>query len=125
MLYLTHSEHGDPQILFVDGKESITVLHCVFDERLFSDTAFRAVRLTPFRYIVYDIRGLNGRDFHTTHTYAERCQRIRDLLDTFHSPDLVALETVDQIPEWEFPIRGQDCYDDVPGSMGVFLPAKE
>lgn len=124
-MYLTHSEDGDPLMIFADGKESLTVLHCVLDERLFSDTVFRVVRLNAFRYIVYDIRYLNGVDFHTNHTYADRQQRIRDLLEEFHSPDLVALETPDQIPEWEFPIRGQECYDDVPGSVGVFLPAKE
>lgn len=112
-------------MIFADGKESLTVLHCVLDERLFSDTVFRVVRLTPLRYIVYDIRYLNGVDFHSSHTYAERQQRIRDVLNEFHSPDLVALETVDQIPEWEFPIRGQEYYDDIPGSVGVFLPAKE
>ena len=124
-LYLTHSEEGDPLMIFADSKDALTVLHCVLDERLFSDTVFRAVRVTPFRYILYDIRYLNGVDFHTNHTYAQRQARIHDLLGEFHSPDLVALETLDQIPEWEFPTRGQECYDDVPGSMGVFLPAKE
>lgn len=124
-MYLTHSEDGDPLMIFADGKESLTVLHCVLDERLFSDTVFRVVRLNPYRYVVYDIRYLNGIDFHAIHTYAARQQRIRDLLDEFHCPDLVALETPDQIPEWEFPIRGHECYDDVPGSVGVFLPAKE
>lgn len=112
-------------MIFADGKDAITVLHCVLDERLFSDTVFRAVRLTPLRYIVYDIRYLNGIDVHSIHAYSERQQRIRDLLDEFHSPDLIALETPDQIPEWEFPIRGHEWYDDVPGSVGVFLPAKE
>ena len=124
-LYLTHSEDGDPLMIFADNKESITVLHCILDERLFSDTVFRVVRLNPHRYIVYDLRYLNGVDFHSSHTYAERSQRIRDILEEFHHPDLVALETPDQIPSWEFPIRGYECYDDHPGSMGVFLPVNE
>lgn len=112
-------------MIFADGKDAITVLHCVMDERLFSDTVLRVVRVNPLRYIVYDIRYLNGTNIHSIHPYAVRAQRIRDILEEFHSPDLVALETVDQVPEWEFPIRGHECYDDIPGSMGVFLPAKE
>ena len=124
-LLLTHNEHGDPIAMFVDKNEKVDVLYVVFDERLFSDTVFRAVRLGTSRFIVYDIRYLNGQNFYETHTYEERSQRISELLDAFHYPDLIALEVPSQIPEWEYPIRGYECYDDQPGSLGVFLPAEK
>lgn len=122
-LLLTHNEQGDPIAMFVDKNDNTAILYVVFDERLFSDTVFRVVRIGPSRFIVYDIRYLNGTNYHETHTFEERKQKIEDLLNTFHSPDLVALETPEQVPEWEFPIRGYECYDDQPGTMGVFIPA--
>jgi len=125
MLYLTHDEDESPLLLFADKNENLTVLHAIFDERLFSDTVFRAVRIHPTRYIVYDVRMLNGHDVHQRHSYAERSQWIARLLESFHSPDLVALETVDQVPEWELVLRGHECYDNDPGTLGVFLPVKE
>lgn len=124
-LYLTHDEEERPVAVFADKNEALTVLHAVMDERLFSDTVFRVVRIHPTRYIVYDLRMLNGRDVHATHSYAERSAWIARLLESFHSPDLVALETVEQAPAWDLVHRGYECYDDVPGSLGVFLPAKE
>ncbi len=124
-LYLTHDEDGQPLLIFVDKQDALTIVHAIFDERLFSDTMFRAVRIHPSRYIVYDLVVLNGVDFHSSHSYAERSKRIAELLDAFHSPDLVALETVDQAPDWNLSVRGYECYDDAPGTLGVFLPVKE
>ena len=124
-LYLTHDEDESPILLFADTHDNLTVVHAVLDERLFSDTVFRAVKIHPTRYIVYDLRMLNGVDVHATHSYAQRSAWIAQLLETFHSPDLVALNTVDQVPEWELVLRGTECYDDAPGTLGVFLPAKE
>jgi hypothetical protein len=124
-LYLTHDEDEQPILIFADQKESLTVLHAVLDERLFSDTVFRVVKISPTRYIVYDLVMLNGAPFHATHSYAERSSRIAELLDAFHHPDLVALETVAQAPSWELSLRGYECYDDAPGTLGVFLPVKE
>jgi hypothetical protein len=37
---------------------------------------------------------------------------------------LVALVDVDDAPVGEL-IRGTECYDDQPGTLGVFLPAEE
>ena len=111
--------------MFVDKNDKIDILYIVFDERLFSDTVFRVVRIGLSRFIVYDIRYLNGINFHETHTYQERKERIDALLASFHHPDLIALETPEQIPEWEYPIRGYECYDDNPGTMGVFIPAEK
>ena len=125
MLYLTHDQDEQPILIFADKQENLTVLHAVLDERLFSDTVFRAVKISPTRYIVYDLVLLNGRPFHATHTYAERSTRITELLDAFHHPDLVALEPVDRAPAWELSLRGTECYDDAPGTLGVFLPVKE
>jgi hypothetical protein len=124
-LLLTHDSDGQPLVIFADKQENLTVLHAVMDERLFSDTVFRAVKIHSSRYIVQDLLWLNGGDFHSSHTYVERATRVAELLDAFHHPDLVALETVDQVPSWELVLRGHECYDDVPGSLGVFLPVKE
>ena len=124
-LLLTHDSDGQPVLIFADRQETLTTLHAVMDERLFSDTVFRAVKVHATRYIVYDLVWLNGVNFHSTHTYAERAARVADLLDAFHHPDLVALETVDQVPSWELVLRGHEYYDETPGSLGVFLPVKE
>lgn len=124
-MFLTHNEHGDPIAMFVDKNEKVDILYIVFDERLFSDTVFRVVRIGVSRFIVYDIRYLNGVNFYESHTYRERKERVRELLDSFHHPDLVALDTPGEIPEWEYPIRGYECYDDAPGTVGVFLPAEK
>lgn len=125
LLLLTHDSDGQPLLIFADRQETLTTLHAVMDERLFSDTVFRAVKIHPTRYIVQDLLWLNGVDFHSSHTYAERAKRVAELLDAFHHPDLVALETVDQVPAWELVLRGHEYYDETPGSLGVFLPAKE
>lgn len=124
-LYLTHDEEESPILLFADAHDNLTVIHAVMDERLFSDTVFRAVKIHPTRYIVYDVRMLNGTDVHALYPYAERSALIAELLNAFHSPDLVALNTVDQVPEWELVLRGYEYYDNAPGTLGVFLPAKE
>ncbi len=111
--------------MFIDKNDKVDILYVVFDERLFSDTVFRVVRIGVSRFVVYDIRYLNGQNFHETHTYEERRQRIADILGVFHYPDMVALVTPDEVPDWEFPIRGYECYDDQPGTMGVFIPAEK
>lgn len=112
-------------LLFADTHDNLIIIHAVIDERLFSDTVFRAVKIHPTRYIVYDLRMLNGVDVHTLYSYADRFKWIAELLNAFHSPDLVALNTVDQVPEWELVLRGYEYYDNDPGTLGVFLPAKE
>jgi len=124
-LLLTHDSDGQPILIFADRQDNLTALHAVMDERLFSDTVFRVVRIHPTRYIVYDLVWLNGVEFHSSHSYAERSARVAELLEAFHHPDLVALETVEQVPSWELVLRGHECYDDAPGSLGVFLPANE
>jgi hypothetical protein len=124
-LLLSHSEDGTPVALFADKQDRLTNISLVLDERLFSDTVFRVVRVGPTRFLVYDIRYLNGSCVYERQPYEQRSNLVRDLLNEFHSPDLLALQTPEDVLPHEFPIRGEECYDDQPGSLGVFLPAKE
>lgn len=121
-LLLTHNEHGDPVALFVDKQERIDVLYLVMDERVFSDTVLRVVKVGPMRYVVYDMPVFNGTSLFETRSYRDRQAKLQDVLDAFHFPDLVALETPDQS---DGPIRGYEQYDDTPGTLGVFCPVKE
>lgn len=75
-------------------------------------------------YVVNDIRVLNGKNLHETLGFEDRQQDVSALLETFHRPDLVALVTVDDVPDGT-PIRGTEYYDSQPGTIGVFLPAEE
>lgn len=124
-LFLTHNEEGSPVAVFTDNHDRVSILYVVMDERLFSDTVFRVVRIGVSRFVVYDIRYLNGKNIHETHTYEQRRERVRELLNEFHFPDMIALDMPDDLPSWEYPIRGYECYDDQPGSMGVFLPVEK
>ena len=124
-LLLTHNEHGDPVALFADQKESIEVVYLVMDERLFSDTMLRVVRIGPWRYIAYDLAVFNGQPYHATRSYSQRSEKLRELLELFHFPDLIAIEMPDQVALWDTPVRGFEHYDEAPGTLGVFCPAKE
>jgi hypothetical protein len=123
-ILLTHNSEGHPEALFVDQNEKTTLLSLVMDERLFSDTVLRVTRLAADMYVVCDIRWLNGKNLFETLAYKERRRKITELLDAFHFPDLTALVALEDVPE-TIPIRGWEFYDDLPGSMGVFLPATE
>jgi len=124
-LLLTHNEHGDPIALFADSHEKLEVVYLVMDERLFSDTMFRVVRIGPWRYVAYDLTVFNGQPYHATHSYRQRAEKLRQLLELFHFPDLIALEMPDQVALWDTPVRGFEHYDEAPGTLGVFCPAKE
>lgn len=124
-LLLTHNEAGDPIAIFADTREHLEVVYVVMDERIFSDTVFRVVKLGPWRYVVYDVFVLNGKPIHETMSYRDRQSRIEGLLDLFHFPDLIALETPDQVSLWDTPVRGYEHYDESPGTLGVFCPEKE
>ena len=122
-MYLTHNETGNPVAMFVDAHENITMLYTILDERMFSDTVFRAVRLNSLMFVLYDIRHMNGSAVHEKYNYEQRMSKIKDILANFHHPDLVSLVTPDEVSEYAYPIRGYEYYDEKPGSMGVFLPA--
>lgn len=124
-LLLTQNEQGDPIAMFVDKQERVDLVYLVMDERLFSDTLLRVVKLGPWRYVVYDIPVLNGTSLVETKSYRERQAKLAEMLDVFHFPDLIALETPDQVPLWDTPIRGYEHYDELPGTLGVFCPVKE
>jgi hypothetical protein len=96
----------------------------VMDERLCCDTIFRVVRLAPRLYIVYDVLVLNGTRVHGALTFSQRQDKIAELLELFHFPDLVALTTVANTPVGTH-VRGYEQYDGIPGSIGVYLPAVE
>jgi len=124
-LLLTHNEAGDPIAMFADHRDRVEIVYLVLDERLFSDTLMRVVRLGPWRYVVYDVPVLNGKTIHETLSYRDRQAKLGELLETFHFPDLIALETPDQVPLWDTPVRGYEHYDESPGTLGVFCPEKE
>jgi hypothetical protein len=123
-MLLTHSANSEPMTIFVDSNEKCTTIPIVMDERIFSDTLLRVTRLTRDVYLVCDLRYLNGKFVHETMTYSQRQEKIAEMLDLFHYPDLTALIGYDEIPE-DTPIRGWETYDDMPGTMGVFIPADE
>lgn len=94
------------------------------DERLFSDSVFRVIRLKPRLFVACDIRWLNGRNIFETKSYAQRVELLGELLDECHVPDFTALCLPEQAPHG-IPIRGHEYYADTPGSIGVFLPVDE
>lgn len=108
----------------MDSADKATPLSLILDERLCSDTVLRVTRLASDVFLVCDIRWLNGVNLVETLSYPERYRRLTDLLDLFHSPDLTALLTYEEVPP-STPIRGWETYDDRPGTLGVFLPAEE
>lgn len=124
-MFLTHNESNDPVALFTDTRDNADMLYLVMDERMFSDTLLRVVKLGPWSYVVYDVAVLNGKPIHETHSYRQRQEMIASLLEAFHFPDLVALWMPSEVPLWDTPIRGYEYYDDAPGTVGVFCPVKE
>jgi len=120
-ILLTHSEEGIPIALFKDSRDVVTQIRIVIDERLCSDTVFRVVQIAKDQYAVCDIEYLNGTHVFETWNFQTRSTKIQELLDLFHHTDLSALFSVADAP-YGTTIRGYESYDDVPGSMGVFLP---
>ena len=123
-LLLTHSEEDRPVALVVDKTSTPRSIPIVLDERLFSDTVLRVIQLKPDVFVACDIRWLNGTCVYDKLPYSARRALLESLLEAFHQPDLSALLTYDEVPTDAF-IRGWEVYDDQPGTVGVFLPAKE
>ena len=120
-ILLTHSNEGKPVALFKDSRDTVTQIPMIIDERLCSDTIFRVVQIAKAQYVVYDIEYLNGIYVFEKWNYQTRSEKIQELLELFHHTDLSAMFTVEDAP-YGTTIRGYEHYDDVPGSMGVFLP---
>lgn len=110
--------------MFVDTQEKVTTLQLVMDERMFSDTVLRVVRILPNQFVVYDIRYLNGVNLFESLSYESRKAKLHEILDLFHFPDFASLIEVEDVP-FGIPVRGDEHYDSQPGTIGVFLPANE
>lgn len=119
-ILLSHEADGTPIAGFVDSRDRWTPLRIVMDERICCDTVIRAVQVSPDLFIVYDLRTLNGVCLWETLSCAERRTTLRSLLEVCHRPDLVALMDVEDAPAGLL-VRGTECYDDQPGTLGVFL----
>jgi hypothetical protein len=119
---LTHSEAGSPLALFMDTHDRVTPLSIFLDEHLFSDTVLRVVQLKPNVFLACDIRYLNGTCVYEKLSYVARRALLETLLDEFHSTELTALLT--DAPTDSL-LHGWEHYDDEPGTLGVFLPARE
>ena len=123
-ILLTHNNDGKAEAIFVDSHEKHREVSIVMDERIFSDTVLRVVQVSPAVFVVCDIRYLNGTNLFETKPFAERKALLNDILNAFHQPDLTALVMPEDAPHGSL-IRGYESYDDVAGTMGVFLPAME
>lgn len=110
--------------MFVDKSDKATPVRLVVDERLCSDTVLRVTQLKTDVFVACDIRWLNGICVYEKLSYDARQALLTSLLEEFHHPDLTALLSYEEAPT-DAGIRGWEWYDDEPGSMGVFLPAKE
>jgi hypothetical protein len=121
-LVLTHSEQGDPVALFVDKHDKPVSVPIILDERMFSDTVLRVIQMKPSVYMACDIRYLNGTNVYDKMSYTTRRALLERLLDAFHTTELTALVT--DAP-YDAILHGFECYDDEPGTLGVFLPARE
>ncbi len=91
---------------------------------MFSDTVIRVTQLKPDVFLACDLRYLNGKFVYDSLSYADRYKKLEELLDAFHHTDLTALLTYDEVPSDSL-LHGWEHYDEHPGSMGVFLPARE
>lgn len=120
-ILLTHNQENKPVALFKDSREQITQIPMVMDERLFSDTILRVVKIGKSEYVVYDMDYLNGQSVFEKWNYQTRIEKLAEILEFFHHPDLSALMLPEDAPHGTT-LRGYECYDDQPGSMGVFLP---
>lgn len=121
-LLLTHNDQGTPFALFVDNHDKVTPVPIVFNERLFSDTVLRVVQFKHDVYMACDIRYLNGTNVYEKLNYSARYTLLESLLDAFHTTELTALLVE---PPHDAMLHGFEYYDNEPGTMGVFLPARE
>ena len=96
----------------------------ILDERVCSDSVLRVVRLSKRMFVACDIWVLGGRPTHSLLPFAKRSELLAELLELFHSPELAALVHPRDLPVGTL-LRGYEYYDDVPGTLGTFLPAVE
>lgn len=123
-ILLTQDNEGTAQALFLDKSEKPESVSIILDERVFSDTVMRVVRLSKDVFVVYDLKTLNGVHIFETQNYERRQETLRGILEMFHHPDLTALILPEDAPAGAV-LRGYEYYDDQPGTLGAFLPAEE
>jgi hypothetical protein len=123
-ILLSQDSEGTAQCLFVDKSEKPESLSIILDERVFSDTVMRVVRISKDVFLVYDLKTLNGVSVFETQNYERRQETLRGILEMFHHPDLTALVLPEDAPAGTI-LRGYEYYDDQPGTLGAFLPAEE
>lgn len=123
-MLLTQDNEGTAQALFVDKSEKPESVSIILDERVFSDTVMRVVRLSKDVFVVYDLKTLNGVHIFETQNYERRQETLRGILEMFHHPDLTALILPEDAPASAI-LRGYEHYDDQPGTLGAFLPVEE
>jgi hypothetical protein len=123
-MVLTHEADGRCVAFFVDRADTATPIPLVMDERMYSDTVIRVIRISPDVCVAYDLRWLNGTNLMETHSYSKRRAVLDELIGMLHVPVLTALLTLDEVPPLTS-IRGWETYDESPGTPGVFLPAEE
>ena len=111
--------------MFVDGNGTrVDDVPIILDERVCSDSVLRVVRLSKRIFVVSDIWVLGGRPTHSLLPFAQRLDLLGEILDLFHSPELTALIHPRDLPVGTL-LRGQEYYDNQPGTLGTFLPAVE
>ena len=123
-MVLTRETNGTCTSFFVDHAEKVTPVQLVMDERMYSDTVLRVTQVSPNVFLACDVRWLNGKNLQETMPYSKRRAVLDELLGTLHVPALTALLTYEEVPALT-PVRGWETYDEIPGSLGVFLPAEE
>lgn len=122
-ILLSHSKDGQPECLFVDKHDHIESIPIVLDERMFSDTILRVVRLSKYVFIAYDLCWLNGVHTWEKLAYPDRKKKLDELLELFHVTALTALLPIEHVHG--ISVRGHEHYNDQPGTIGIFLPADE
>ena len=123
-ILLSHNKENQPECIFVDKNEKIERIPIIMDERIFSDTVLRVVRLSKDVFVAYDMCWLNGVHTWEKLSYADRKKKMDELLNIFHAPDLSVLLPIEDAP-YGTPLRGHEHYNDQPGTIGIFLPADE
>ena len=117
-ILMAHDAEGVPRVAWTDGRTE-EQLPIVMDERMCFDTILRGVRLGPKQIVAYDLWTVNGEGVHNRLSFGKRQEVLATLLAEFHQPDLTAITTIGDAPANAL-LRGYECYDDMPGSMGVF-----
>ena len=92
----------------------------VIDERMCCSTLFRVERLAKTRFVLADMIYLNGKHVWQTHSFAQRSDWIRHLLDDLHTRELCEFIHKDELHD--VVVRGWEYYSESPGVQGGYIP---